>query len=287
MSDFTPKYRLEQPTQEDFYNIDVHNNNMQIIEQQLSMNEEAIKNIDVSSSITSVINERVNTDISKSLNVLISEFINNAKDAITSHITSKINTLPQKSVWTDARGTKLDNLNQSLSTTESNIKSNTSSLINGVKTHIDGKYKVLVASNNKRVTLVGDAEKNYKLNSVIGRWTATKSGVVRVTCTMRGTGGYEKKVIMIQTGDLGSTGKENSLNDARWFTTPVGSTVVSGVRERNYSIICYTSSDSSITEEVAVRVSAGDVLCFIADGNNGGDVPIVKNMYICYDEVSL
>ena len=82
--------------------------------------ESQIQNIDVSGDVRQVINERVNADTSKPLSTLISEWVNAAKTAIL----NGINGLPQKSVWSDERGTKLDNIDQSMTTTQTNITNN-------------------------------------------------------------------------------------------------------------------------------------------------------------------
>lgn len=94
--------------------------------------EQKVTNIDVSGDVRQVINERVNADTSKPLSTLISEWVNAAKTAIL----NGINGLPQKSVWTDARGAKLDNLNQSMTTTQTNINNNTNAARDNIKNHI-------------------------------------------------------------------------------------------------------------------------------------------------------
>ena len=123
----TTNYGLIKPGQDDFYNVDDFNQNMDTIDKQLKVNESQIKtlenqiqNIDVSGDIRHVINERVNADTSKPLSTLISEWVNAAKTAIL----NGINGLPQKSIWSDERGAKLDNLNQSMTTTQTNVTNN-------------------------------------------------------------------------------------------------------------------------------------------------------------------
>ena len=95
--------------------------------------ESKVQNIDVSGDVRQVINERVNTDISKPLSTLISEWANAAKTAIL----NGINGLPQKSVWSDERGAKLDNLNQSMTVTQNNINSTVNSARDNVKEQIN------------------------------------------------------------------------------------------------------------------------------------------------------
>lgn len=120
-------YGLIKPGQDDFYNVDEFNQNMDTIDKQLKVNENQIKNlegqinnINVSGDVRQVINERVNADTSKPLSTLISEWVNAAKTAIL----NGINGLPQKSIWSDERGAKLDNLNQSMTTTQTNVTNN-------------------------------------------------------------------------------------------------------------------------------------------------------------------
>ena len=136
----TTNYGLIKPGQDDFYNVDDFNQNMDTIDHQLKVNESQIKNlesqiqnIDVSGDVRQVINERVNADTSKPLSTLISEWVNAAKTAIL----NGINGLPQKSVWTDARGAKLDNLNQSMTTTQTNMNNNTNAARDNIKNHMD------------------------------------------------------------------------------------------------------------------------------------------------------
>lgn len=117
--------------------------------------EQKVTNIDVSGDVRQVINERVNADTSKPLSTLISEWVNGAKTALLNavstltthvtsqhtatknHVTTKVDALPQKSVWTDARGAKLDNLNQSITTTQTNINNNTNAARDNIKNHMD------------------------------------------------------------------------------------------------------------------------------------------------------
>ena len=135
----TTNYGLIKPGQDDFYNVDDFNQNMDTIDKQLKVNESQIKtlenqiqNIDVSGDVRQVINERVNADTSKPLSTLISEWVNAAKTAIL----NGINGLPQKSVWSDERGAKLDNLNQSMTTTQTNITNVVNVARDNIKTHV-------------------------------------------------------------------------------------------------------------------------------------------------------
>lgn len=162
MSEFTPKYNLEKPSQDDFYDVDVHNKNMERIEEQLSLNEEAVKNMDVSASITNVINERVNADTSKPLSTLISEWINTAKTALlnavstlTTHVTSQ-HTGTKQHVSTELNGTNRhitdsltgtnnhitackDNINATVNSARDNIKSHITSQIGSAKNDYSGR----------------------------------------------------------------------------------------------------------------------------------------------------
>ena len=113
-----------------------------------------LKDIDVSSDVRQVINERVNADTSNPLGTLISGWIDTAKTAVLNaistltsyvttqhtntknHVTSKVDALPQKSVWTDARAAKLDNLNQSMTVTQNNINNTVNSAMDNIKSHV-------------------------------------------------------------------------------------------------------------------------------------------------------
>lgn len=157
----TTNYGLIKPGQDDFYNVDEFNQNMDTIDQQLKVNENQIKNleskvqnIDVSGDVRQVINERVNADTSKPLSTLISEWVNTAKTALLNavstltthvtsqhtatknHVTTKVDALPQKSVWTDARGAKLDMLDQGIIKTQSNINGYIVTARDNIKSHM-------------------------------------------------------------------------------------------------------------------------------------------------------
>lgn len=115
--------------------IETHNSDSKAhpeLSQQIKNLESQIQNIDVSGDIRQVINERVNADTSKPLSTLISEWVNAAKTAIL----NSINELPQKSVWSDERGAKLDNLNQSMTTTQTNITNVVNAARDNIKTHV-------------------------------------------------------------------------------------------------------------------------------------------------------
>ncbi len=123
----TTNYGLKKPDGTDAVDIAIINQNMDTIDTTMKNNASQIKslegqinNIDVSGDVRQVINERVNADISKPLSTLISEWVNAAKTAIL----NGINGLPQKSIWSDERGAKLDNLNQSMTTTQTNVTNN-------------------------------------------------------------------------------------------------------------------------------------------------------------------
>lgn len=186
MSEFTPKYNLEKPSQDDFYDVDVHNKNMERIEEQLSLNEEAVKNMDVSASITNVINERVNADTSKPLSTLISEWVNAAKTAILNavstltthvtsqhtatknHVTTKVDALPQKSVWTDVRGAKLDMLDQGIIKTQSNINGYIVTARDNIKSHMTSLMASpkVVKSIQRGITDTGVDNVNITISAV-------------------------------------------------------------------------------------------------------------------------
>lgn len=127
------------------------NRNMVKLDAELNKVQTKVEGIDVTTDVENVVNRRVNADTSKPLSTLISEWITSAKTAIlndistlTSHVTSqhtatknhvttKVDGLPQKSVWTDGRGAKLDNLDQKVSTAENNIKTHVTNSMNSPK----------------------------------------------------------------------------------------------------------------------------------------------------------
>lgn len=201
----TTNYGLIKPGQDDFYNVDDFNQNMDTIDKQLKVNESQIKtlenqiqNIDVSGDVRQVINERVNADTSKPLSTLISEWVNAAKTAILNdvstltthvtsqhtatknHVTTKVDALPQKSVWTDARGAKLDMLDQGIIKTQSNINGYIVTARDNIKNHITTELnarsaKVFIPSNNVRHTVTikpvfyGNNSGNYTPVYALGR----------------------------------------------------------------------------------------------------------------------
>lgn len=113
-----------------------------------------IENINVQGDVEEVVNRRLNPDISKPLGTLISEWINTAKTAILNavstltthvtsqhtvtknHVTTKVDALPQKSVWTDVRGAKLDMLDQGIIKTQSNINGYIVAARDNIKSHM-------------------------------------------------------------------------------------------------------------------------------------------------------
>ncbi|MBS5799980.1 MAG: hypothetical protein KID02_09535 [Clostridiales bacterium] len=149
--------------------------------------EQKVTNIDVSGDVRQVINERVNADTSKPLSTLISEWVNAAKIAIL----NSINGLPQKSIWTDARGAKLDNLDQSMTTTQININNNTNAARDNIKNHITTELnarsdKVFIPSNNVRHTVTikpvfyGNNNGNYTPVYALGRIYFPPKSKIRV-----------------------------------------------------------------------------------------------------------
>lgn len=134
--------------------------------------EGQIQNIDVSGDVRQVINERVNADTSKPLSTLISEWVNAAKTAIL----DAIGLLPQKSIWTDARGAKLDNLNQSMSTTQTNVNNNTNTARDNINANVNSKVTeiknhVTTAMNSPKII------KSVQRGVVTGGGTITLSAV--------------------------------------------------------------------------------------------------------------
>lgn len=162
----TPNYGLFQDTQDEFYNVDKLNSSFLTIDNELKKQEEGIsnlqgqiENIDVSTDVEDVIDRRVNTDKSKSLNVLINE----AKIAIL----DKLNLLPLKSIWTDVRAGKLDNLNQSLSDTQTNINNNTNTARDNTKSHVTTEInRVITQVNTKPSGIIKSVQRGVlKMNT--------------------------------------------------------------------------------------------------------------------------
>lgn len=146
-----------------------------------------IENINVQGDVEEVVNRRLNPDISKPLGTLISEWINTAKTAIL----NGINGLPQKSIWTDARGAKLDNLDQRMTTTQTNINNNTNAARDNIKNHITTELnaraaKVFIPSNNVRHTVTikpvfyGNNSGNYTPVYALGRIYFPPKSKIRV-----------------------------------------------------------------------------------------------------------
>lgn len=94
--------------------------------------------------VRSEINEAVgNIDLS-SVNRHTTTEVNAARDNIKSHITSEIAKVPQKTVWTDARGAKLDTLDQGIIKTQSNINGYIVSARDNIKTHVTTEKNAMV-----------------------------------------------------------------------------------------------------------------------------------------------
>lgn len=234
----TTNYGLIKPGQDDFYNVDEFNQNMDTIDHQLKVNEDQIKtlenkiqNIDVSGNVRQVINERVNEDTSKPLSTLISEWVNAAKTAILNavstltthvtsqhtatknHVTTKVDALPQKSVWTDARGAKLDNLNQSMTTTQTNIDNNTNAARDNIKSHMTslmGSPKVV--KSVQRGTFEASSDHTITINSV----NVSKSIVISETSHNGSTSNYTNAVVLENSTTLKFIGKSYSLSTVAW-----------------------------------------------------------------------
>lgn len=157
--DTTPHCGLVKPKQTDFYNVDDFNVNMDKIDEQIKVNtdeveknsnqikilEEQVNNLDVSGDVRQVINERVNTDTSKPLSTLVSEWITSAKtvilngiNALTSHVTAcRDNTnnhiTSQHTVTKNIVNSARDNVNSTVNAARDSIKSHVTSAMNTPK----------------------------------------------------------------------------------------------------------------------------------------------------------
>lgn len=236
----TTNYGLIKPGQDDFYNVDEFNQNMDTIDHQLKVNENQIKtlenkiqNIDVSGNVRQVINERVNADTSKPLSTLISEWVNAAKTAILNavstltthvtsqhtatknHVTTKVDALPQKSVWTDVRGAKLDMLDQGIIKTQSNINGYIVTARDNIKSHMTS----LMASP--------------KVVKSIQRGI-TDTGVDKVNITISAVD--LKKSILIVQGSYGGGGTYSSYSGGS-FISSTQITVGSGRTPTHWQVI--------------------------------------------------
>ena len=171
--------------------------------------EQKVTNIDVSGDVRQVINERVNADTSKPLSTLISEWVNAAKIAIL----NSINGLPQKSIWTDARGAKLDNLDQRMTTTKTNINNNTNAARDNIKSHMTslmGSPKVV--KSVQRGTFEASSDHTITINSV----NVSKSIVISETSHNGSTSNYTNAVVLENSTTLKFIGKSYSLSTVAW-----------------------------------------------------------------------
>lgn len=282
-------------------------------------------NINVSSDVEEVVNRRVNTDISKPLNTLISGWIDTAKTAILnsistltshvtsqhtttkSHVTSQIATLPQKSVWTDARGAKLDNLdqkistlpqksiwtdaraglldklsnlNQSLSGTQTNIINAINAARDNIKSHVTsalapliGANKVYVPSTNSKYTISANT---YKANTVIGRFQFNRDGVVRIRGGISSSSTYLQYIYMALYND------SNPEYNPPWayYNAPVGSTIS---KSSAGGIVVGAPN----TVDICVRVQKGAVAVFYSYANGGVSNITLSEFNVYFDEVSV
>ncbi|WP_053983732.1 hypothetical protein [Niameybacter massiliensis] len=173
-------------------------------EEKIKSIDQKITGIDVSGDVRRVVNERVNADTSKPLNTLINEWINSAKTAIL----NVINGLPQKSVWTDARGAKLDNLNQSMSTTQTNITTAVNSARDVIKNHITAETSGLKVyqphASNVLATLCTAYAFSNGAQSYMGRFIAKRSGVIRV-CFLTTNGTDNSRITVYTNPDVQAT----------------------------------------------------------------------------------
>ena len=239
----TTNYELKKPDGTDAVDIAIINQNMDTIDTTMKSNASQIKslegqiqNINVSGDVRQVINERVNADTSKPLSTLISEWVNGAKTALLNavstltthvtsqhtatknHVTTKVDALPQKSVWTDARGAKLDNLNQSMTTTQTNMNNNTNAARDNIKNHMD------VARDNI---------KNH-ITASRGGDVAGKT-YVKATKTVANTGNPNSNLEVINyTNAKGGVCKISQFGSAKMQIIVDGAMVLDGAGSNSY-----------------------------------------------------
>lgn len=296
----TTNYGLIKPGQDDFYNVDDFNQNMDTIDKQLKVNESQIKtlenqiqNIDVSGDVRQVINERVNADTSKPLSTLISEWVNAAKTAIL----NGINGLPQKSVWTDARASKLDNLNQSMTTTQTNINNTTNAARDNIKRHVTEEKNSIVNtinSRNSRYTPSNNVRKNFTNNrasrtsptTFLGKFEAKRNGVVRVTAELWERASHVNVVVSayISRQSGGDKGFKYPLVDP-----PEGSNIDPNIFIGCAKVLNITSIgavNTWSTNEEFIRVDTGDLLFFVSSTHGGDNEAKSRNVKLYYDEVN-
>jgi hypothetical protein len=104
MAEFTENFNLEKPAQEDFYNVDVQNRNMDIIDNALMevANNETTTRIDTNvTDIKDQIGSSSDTEGTESGGSIFAKL---------NHIIGKF-----KNQWTDTRAEKLDNLDATIS----------------------------------------------------------------------------------------------------------------------------------------------------------------------------
>ncbi|WP_053984988.1 hypothetical protein [Niameybacter massiliensis] len=189
----TTNYGLKKPDGTDAVDIAIINENMDNIDTTMKNNEKQInalagqiENIDVSSDVRQVINEKVNSDPSKPLNTLINEWLNSAKTAIlekistlTTHVTSQ-HTATKHHVSTELSGTNrhitdsLTGTNNHVTACKDNIKDHVTASIANVS---EKKYTI---SKHSLLQTIYDGP----INKISGNWTylgkfvAKRSGTV-------------------------------------------------------------------------------------------------------------
>jgi hypothetical protein len=121
MAEFTENFNLEKPAQEDFYNIDVQNRNMDIIDEALAAagNNETNDRIDTNvTDIKDKVGSTADTggtttagSIFAKLNAILHQFLSYWTPARAQKLDASVS----NEVWTDARAEKLDKLDTLLS----------------------------------------------------------------------------------------------------------------------------------------------------------------------------
>lgn len=306
----TPNYNLHLIDKKtEVISPDPINENMIKVDTQIKILEGQVNNIDVSGDVRQVINERVNADTSKPLSTLISGWVDAAKTAILdgistltnhvtsqhtatkSHVTTKVDALPQKSVWTDARGAKLDNLNQSLSATQSNIQTTVNSAMDNIKSHVstavvNAAEKVYVPSDTVRETILNTEISSFGEIRYLGKFIAKRTGTVKIKITMRNF-----QSITGYTGAFMYSKFSLGENPYIWkepinykYSTPIGAILdsVSGTIE---AFRCEVASYT--VYELELFVQKGSPIFFLMkyQRNDPAQGSWCKLIQACYDEV--
>lgn len=247
------------------------NRNMVMLDTQLKSVQTQLDSIDVTTSVENVINRRVNIDTSKSLGTLISTWLDTVKTAIL----DAIGLLPQKSVWTDSRGAKLDNLNQSMTTTQTNIVSAVNNARDSIKTHItDISQKCYNASATDTVVLA--TSKTVSSNSPFAEFTPKYNGWVTINVTGSRTNTQYTTYLKFINPSMVDNSTTYPLGNM--LNTPLGGTFT----KEGTGVCIVGAFTTGESYSVDIPVIAGQTIRFFA--NSG--LTITK-LSIGYSEVTL